>query len=193
MSVHERDAVRRHPRLQRAPRIALATAKPGRAAAVSVRCLQPDDYDTIAGLIDEWSRGRFLSAAMPRSFFEHFANTSLVVLQDEHIAGVLVGFQSQTDADVAYIHFLAIAPRSRRCGLGRLLYERFFSLVSPLGCTQVQAIAPPVNSGLIAFHRQLEFDVIDAGGFACGIAVCPDYAGRGQHRVLFRKNLGGHD
>ena len=77
----------------------------------------------------------------------------------------------------------------RRRGRGRLLYQRFFDLVAQLGCVEVQSIAPPVNSGLIAFHRQLDFDVIDAGGFACGIAVCPDYAVCGQHRWLVRKRL----
>lgn len=191
MSVQERDALRpvRSPARRRATPAPMLPAITRGPPVTSVRRLHSDDYDAITACVDAWSRGRFLSAALPRSFFQHFANTSLVLLEDGEIAGVLVGFQSQTHAATAYIHFVAIAPASRRRGHGRLLYQCFFDLVGQLGCTEVQSIAPPVNSGLIAFHRQLDFDVVDAGGFACGIAVCPDYAGRGQHRVLFRKRL----
>lgn len=191
MSVHPRDALRLARPVPRSHGMQLRAAMTiaGRTTTSSVRRLQADDYDAIAALIDDWSRGRFVGAALPRSFFEHFANTSLVLLEDGEIAGVLVGFRSQTDAASAYIHFVAIAPRCRRRGHGRLLYQYFFDLAARMGCSEVHAIAPPINSGLIAFHRQLDFDVVDAGGFACGIAVCPDYAGRGQHRVLFRKRL----
>jgi GNAT superfamily N-acetyltransferase len=191
MSAQERDTLRPMPSSvrRRAVQTAAITTIARRLSVTRVRRLRSEDYDAITRCVDTWSRGRFLRAALPRSFFQHFANTSLVLLEDGEIAGVLVGFQSQTHAATAYIHFVAIAPGSRRRGHGRLLYQRFFDLVAQLGCVEVQSIAPPFNSGLIAFHRQLDFDVVDAGGFACGIAVCPDYAGRGQHRVLFRKNL----
>lgn len=188
MSALVHDALRlRSPRLASRP----ATLSLATPALVRVRRLHAEDYPVVAARIDDWSRGRFVNAALPRSFFQHFANTSLVLLEGEDIAGVLVGFQSQTDPGTAYIHFVAIAPRSRRQGHGRVLYQHFFDLAGRLGCTEVQAIAPPVNSGLIAFHRQLDFEVVDAGGFTCGIAVCPDYAGPGQHRVLFRRRLAG--
>jgi len=188
MSALEHDALRLRPaRFPHRP----AAANLPHPGIVRVRRLQADDYPVVAARIDEWSRGRFVNASLPRSFFQHFANTSLVLLEGEDIAGVLVGFQSQTDPGTAYIHFVAIAPRSRRQGHGRVLYQHFFDLAGRLGCTEVQAIAPPVNSGLIAFHRQLDFEVVNAGGFACGIAVCPDYAGPGQHRVLFRRRIAG--
>ena len=58
-------------------------------------------------------------------------------------------------------------------------------LAAMRGCEEVQLIASPVNSSLIAFHRQLGFEVIDGGGFSCGIAVCPDFAGLG-HGATFR-------
>lgn len=172
----------------RAPRrVGPAAATP--PAQARVRALAAEDYVRVATLADAWSRGRFIGVALPRSFFQHFANTSLVMEQGGDIVGVLIGFQSQTEPAVAYVHYAAVSPRCRRQGLGRQLYERFFERVASLGCNEVQAIAPPVNSGLIAFHRQLAFDVVDAGGFACGIFVSLDYAGPGQHRVLFRKRL----
>lgn len=161
-----------------------------RPPVARVRRADPADYPDIARQVDAWSRGRFMAAALPRSFFDHFADTSLLLHHDGALAGVLVGFRSQTRPAVAYVHFVAIAPGSRRAGFGRLLYEDFFLLAAMLGCEEVQSIASPVNSSLIAFHRQLGFEVIDGGGFSCGIAVCPDFAGPGQPRVLFRRALG---
>lgn len=158
-------------------------------AGAGVRTARAEDYDRIAAGVDAWSRGRFVAAALPRSFFEHFADTSLVLFDGGRLAGVLVGFRSQARPGVAYVHFVAVAPGSRRQGHGRTLYSHFLALAKGLGCEEVHSIAPPVNSSLIAFHRQLGFEVVDGGGFCCGIAVFPDYAGPGQHRVLFRKRL----
>jgi len=155
-----------------------------------VRRARGSDYPEIAAQVDAWSRGRFMAAALPRSFFEHFADTSLLLHQGDRLVGVLVGFRSQTRPAVAYVHFLAVAPGERRGGFGRQLYEAFFELAATLGCGEIQSIASPVNSSLIAFHRQLGFGVVDGGGFSCGIAVCPDFAGLGQPRVLFRRALG---
>lgn len=158
--------------------------------ATQVRMARAEDYANIADRVDAWSRGRFVGVALPRSFFQHFADTSLLLFEAGELAGVLVGFRSQAQPRVGYVHFLAIAPGSRRQGNGRVLYEAFCRRAQELGCAEVQAIAPPVNSSLIAFHRQLGFEVVDGGGFNCGIAVFRDYAGPGQHRVLFRKALG---
>lgn len=176
------------------PSAAASHPSPGCAAAESaapiwIRGLRPDDYAAAAGEIDAWMRGRFAGAALSRSFFRHFADTSLLLLAGSRTAGVLVGFVSPREPQVACVHYLAIDPRQRRRGHGRALYDRYFALASGRGCTEVHAVVPPMNSGLIAFHRQLDFEVADADGFACGIAVCRDYAGPGQHRVLFRKTL----
>jgi ribosomal protein S18 acetylase RimI-like enzyme len=154
-----------------------------------VRLAHADDYPRVAATVDAWSRGRFAGVALPQSFFAHFADTSLLLFEGSDLAGVLVGFRSQAQPRIAYVHFVAVAPGRRRQGLGRALYLRFFERARALGCTEVQSIAPPVNSSLIAFHRQLGFQVVDGGGFSCGIAVCPDYAGPGQHRVLFEREL----
>jgi GNAT superfamily N-acetyltransferase len=156
-----------------------------------IRAARADDYAAMAAQVDAWSRGRFVGVALPLSFFEHFADTSLLLFEGPVLAGVLVGFRSQARPEVAYVHFVAVAPGRRRQGLGQALYARFCDRAREQGCREVHSIAPPVNSSLIAFHRQLGFQVVDGGGFHCGIAVFPDYAGPGQHRVLFRKRLEG--
>jgi GNAT superfamily N-acetyltransferase len=179
-------------RAGRAGRAGVARLRAAPAPGWRIRTAHADDYPLVAVRVDAWSRGRFAGVALPRSFFVHFADTSLLAFEDGELAGVLVGFRSQAQPQVAYAHFVAIAPGSRRQGLGRALYQRFFERARALGCLEVHSIAPPVNSSLIAFHRQLGFQVVDGGGFCCGIAVFPDYAGPGQHRVLFRKVLAAH-
>lgn len=176
-------------RVGRASTAGTAGLRAAPAPATSIRTAHADDYPRVAAAVDGWSRGRFAGVALPLSFFAHFADTSLLSFEGAALAGVLVGFRSQAQPHIAYVHFVAIAPGRRRQGLGRALYQRFFDRARALGCTEVQSIAPPVNSSLIAFHRQLGFQVVDGGGFSCGIAVCPDYAGPGQHRVLFRREL----
>ena len=163
--------------------------RPAPPPAMAVRRARADDYAEVAAQLDRWSRGRFVGAALPFSFFQHFADTSLLLTEAGRVAGVLVGFRSQVQPAMAYVHYVAIAPASRRQGQGRRLYEAFFTRARELGCDEVQTVVPPVNSSLIAFHRQLGFDVVDGGGFHCGIAVVPNFAGPGQHRVLFRKRL----
>lgn len=176
-------------RAGRAGTAGVARLRAAPAPIPRIRTAHADDYPQVAARVDAWSRGRFAGAALPQSFFAHFADTSLLAFEGGELAGVLVGFRSQAQPRVAYVHFVAIAPGRRRQGLGRALYQRFFDRARALGCAEVQSIAPPVNSSLIAFHRQLGFQVVDGGGFSCGIAVCPDYAGPGQHRVLFRREL----
>lgn len=80
---------------------------------VSVRRMQPDDYPMVAERVDAWSGGRFLGVALPRSFLQHFADTSLL-LEDTQPVGVLVGFRSQTSAEIAYIHYVSISRARRR-------------------------------------------------------------------------------
>jgi N-acetylglutamate synthase-like GNAT family acetyltransferase len=166
-------------------------AAPARAAAATVklRLACAADYPLVAAQVDAWSRGRFVAAALPQSFFEHFADTSLLLLEAGQLAGVLVGFRSQARPQVACVHFVAVAPGRRGQGHGRALVAHFLERAQSLGCEEVHSLASPLHSSLIAFHRQLGFEVVDGGRFHCGIAVFADYAGPGQHRVLFRKRL----
>ena len=88
-----------------------------RAAPVSAagrnRGARAEDYPLVAARVDAWSRGRFVGAALPHSFFAHFAGTSLLLFDGTELAGVLVGFRSQAQPRIAYVHFVAIAPGRR--------------------------------------------------------------------------------
>jgi len=154
-----------------------------------VRPLESADYDLIAPVVDDWWGGRPVRALVPRLFFEHFSSTSFVIADDTGVCAFLIGFRSQSQPHVAYIHFVGVAPSSRGMGLGRSLYQAFFDRVLALGCTEVACITSPVNTGSIAFHQRMGFSLVRTGAEQDGIPVCLNHAGEGQHRVLFHKAL----
>ncbi|MFI7097745.1 GNAT family N-acetyltransferase [Streptomyces sp. NPDC050161] len=168
-----------------------------RAAAdtgVRIRQAREDDYPALVGAVQEWwgdsrtpAEARELSLLLPRLFLQHFAGTSWVAEPARGgVAGFLVGFHSADHADEAYIHFVGVRPELRGTGLARRLYEGFFAQASAAGREVVRAITSPANTGSIAFHRAMGFEVEGAAS-GNGAAVRADYDGPGQDRVCFRK------
>ena len=146
---------------------------------VTIRHVQPSDYGRVIQHVNEWWGGREMAPMLPRLFFIHFEGTSFVAdREDGTLAGFLIGFLSQTDAETAYVHFVGVDPGKRGSGLGRELYERFFEAVAPRHV--VRAVTSPVNKQSIAFHRALGFDVE---------RVEQNYDGRGEPRALLVKRL----
>ena len=146
---------------------------------IDLRTARPDDYDAIIAVVDEWW-GRPIAGVLPRLFLDHFHATSLVAELDGELAGFLIGFHSPSAPEQAYIHFVGVAPATRGNGLARRLYEAFFAGAFRDGCTLVHAITSPVNTGSIAFHRAMGFDV--RGPLA-------NYDGPDVGRVLFERRL----
>ena len=143
-----------------------------------IRHAEPRDYAEVIGVVDEWWGGRSMAAMLPKLFFVHFHDTSFVAEEDGRIVGFLCGFRSQTFDDEAYIHFVGVDPSFRGSGVGRELYERFFTAVAPR--TVVRAVTSPVNERSVAFHTAMGFEIE---------RVDDDYDGRGEARVLLRKLL----
>lgn len=156
---------------------------------IALRSLDATDYYPITRVANDWWSGRPISSVLLRVFFEHFQRTSFVLEQDGAIAGFLIGFQSQTSRNQAYIHAVGVDPQQRGQGLGRRLYQHFFAVVSQLGCTEVLSITSPVNKGSIAFHTQMGFEILPGDAHIDGVAVTTNYDGHGGARVLFRCRL----
>jgi ribosomal protein S18 acetylase RimI-like enzyme len=149
--------------------------------AVTIRHAQPSDYGRVIGRVNTWWGGREMAPMLPKLFFLHFEGTSFVADDDDQqLAGFVIGFLSQTDRAGAYIHFVGVAPERRGEGLGRQLYERFFEAVRADGRTVVRCVTSPANSGSLAFHKALGFEVE---------RVAEDYDGPGEDRVVFVRQL----
>jgi ribosomal protein S18 acetylase RimI-like enzyme len=144
-----------------------------------------DHVDVLAGLDTWWDDGSPASrsnraALVPRLFFQHFTDTSLVVVDEDRLVGFLIGFLSQSKADEAYIHFVGIEPGYRGRGLGAELYERFFAITRQHRRHMVRAITSASNDGSQSFHRRMGFSVSDP---------ITNYDGRGGTHVLFAREL----
>lgn len=154
-----------------------------------LRHLEPNDYYPIIRVANEWWGGRPIVGILLRVFFEHFQPTSFVLEQDGVIQGFLIGFRSQTDPTQAYIHAVGTDPHHRGQGMGRQLYEHFFTAVSHMGCTEVLSITSAVNKGSIAFHTRMGFEILPGDAEIDGVAVTTNYDGRDGAHVLFRRRL----
>ena len=156
---------------------------------MNVRQLNESDHQPITSFVNDWWGGRQVAGLLPRLFFAHFQDTSFVVEEAGLIIAFLIGFVSQTDPTHAYIHFVGIHPDHRQRGLGRQLYHLFFKQVRARGCSSVRCITAPINTGSIAFHTHMGFQIEKSNGEADGIPCTKDYEGPGQHRVLLVKML----
>jgi ribosomal protein S18 acetylase RimI-like enzyme len=118
------------------------------SGAIALRPVEPGDYEYVVS-IDPWGGGRKMAALLPRLFFEHFGRTTTIAVDSEtrRIVGFVCGFVSQTDPDVAYIHFIGIDPERRGAGAGKALYEWFFSQAVTRGCRRVTCVTAPQNTG----------------------------------------------
>ncbi len=159
------------------------------AAGLSMRALRPSDHGAVIAVVDDWWGGRSMAGMLPRLFFEHFADTSFAAYRGAELAGFLVGFLSPSRPGEAYIHFVGVHPRERGQGLGRRLYEAFFGMTGARGCTVVRAVTAPVNTGSIAFHRRMGFEIEPGPAGPGGVPVAAGYDGPGQDRVRFTKHL----
>ena len=154
-----------------------------------IRKLTVADYERVTAVVDEWWGGRPMRSLLPRLFFEHFNPTSFAVGEANELQAFLIGFVSQSDQSIAYIHFVGVSPSSRTLGLGRTLYGHFFQVVQALGCNEVRCITSPVNTGSIEFHRRMGFVLLPGSGEVGGVPVMLDHDGEGQHRVQFQKMI----
>lgn len=96
---------------------------------------------------------------------------------------------SQSEEDVGYIHFAGVHPQFRKFGIGRVLYEEFYSVCKANNRSTVRSCTSPVNKLSISFHQKLGFEIEPGDGIIDGVSVTLDYLGKGHPKVLFKKVL----
>ncbi len=156
---------------------------------MNIRPISERDHTPIIAVVDQWWGGRQMAGLLLRLFFTHFQGTSFTIEEGGQIIAFLIGFVSQTDSRQAYIHFVGIHPDHRQHGLGKQLYELFFETVRARGCHSVRCITAPINSGSIAFHRRMGFQIEKSDREQDGVSFTADYDGPGHDRLLFVKTL----
>lgn len=154
-----------------------------------LRSVHESDYKVVISVVDEWWGGRHMADMLPKLFFRHFKDTSLIAEEDGELVGFLIGFISQSYVDEAYIHFVGIHPDYRKKGIGRKLYSAFFEKVAKKGCKAVHSVTSPVNKVSINFHTRMGFQIEKGDSIVDWIPVNIDYDGPGEDRVLFTRKI----
>lgn len=142
------------------------------------RKLTHGDFQQIVSVIDHWWGGPTSALAHPL-FFHELGEHAIVAEEGGSMVGFLLGFISNTESRVGYIHLVGIDPTFRRRGVGRTLYSEFSRAMTAAGVLKLKAITTPGNQGSIEFHR--------ANGWQ--VALVPDYAGPGRDRYVFTHTL----
>ncbi|WP_022663693.1 GNAT family N-acetyltransferase [Desulfospira joergensenii] len=154
-----------------------------------IRNTLPTDHQRVISVMPDWWDGRDLRSMLPKVFFVHFCSNSFVVEASDQLIGFLVGFMSQTDENVGYIHFAGVHPQFRKEGIGRKLYNQFFKQCELKNRTIIRACTSPVNKLSITFHQRMGF-IIEAGdGEIDGIPVTSNYLEINNPKVLFRREI----
>jgi ribosomal protein S18 acetylase RimI-like enzyme len=117
----------------------------------------PDLNDVLAEHDRFWG-GRDLRFLHQRVFVQEFGDTCLTVRgPGGQIDGYLIGFVAPRG--LGYIHAVAVRDQARGGGRGQALYRAFAAAVAAQGADRLKAITNVTNTGSVAFHRRLGFDV----------------------------------
>ncbi len=138
-----------------------------------------EDLFAVAGEQERFWGERGLSHLHHPLLIHQFGRTALVVRGDRGEVNAYL-FGLVTAEGVGYIHLVSVREGHRRGGLARALYEEFEDRASKLGARLLKSFTQPPNTGSIGFHTALGFTA----------AEVPGYAGAGQTRILFTKQLG---
>jgi len=153
---------------------------------VTIRNGQPFDHENIISVMPEWWNGRDLSSSVLKVFLIHFKNTTFIAEIGGQLVGFLIGFMSQSEKNVGYIHFAGVHPQIRKVGIGRLLYENFYSACKESNRSIVKSCTSPVNELSINFHQKMGFEIEQGGEIVNDVSVTLDYLGKGHPKVLFK-------
>jgi GNAT superfamily N-acetyltransferase len=156
---------------------------------INIRQGRPSDHENVVSVMPDWWGGRDLSSSVLKVFFIHFRNTTYVAEINNDLAGFLVGFLSQSEENVGYIHFIGVHPNYRKGGIGRLLYEKFYDVCMTSSRSVVKSCTSPINKLSIDFHLHMGFIIEPGDGTVDGMTVTMDFLRKDDPKVLFRKEL----
>ncbi|CAM1354622.1 MULTISPECIES: GNAT family N-acetyltransferase [Tenacibaculum] len=151
--------------------------------------ISPEDYNFIINELNNWWGGRKMTDMLPRLFFKYFTNTSFIVKDQNQILGFIIGFISQDNPKLGYVHFIGVNPEFRKLNLGKKLYAHFFKEAKCLKLKEIECVTSIKNKLSINFHKSLGFSIQKGNKEIDGISYFENYDGINEHRVLFKYEL----
>ncbi|WP_455368285.1 GNAT family N-acetyltransferase [[Eubacterium] cellulosolvens] len=158
---------------------------------VRIRTVKEKDFLEIMNLASKCNPIPIERDSIYHLFTKYFSNTCFVAEMDDKIVGYILGFISQLEKNVAYIHNICVSPDLRRKKIGSNLYQIFFQSMKKEKCKKIFLIINPINKLSINYHKSLGFNVSNVGEeiFIEGIRASKDYNGPGKHMVVMCKSL----
>lgn len=125
------------------------------------------------------------------AFTRYFAGTCFVAEQESRMVGFLLGWLSQLDDTIAYIHNVCVIPEMRKKKIAKALYDTFIETVKAAGCSRVFLIVNPRNRISMNFHQVLGFKISEEGeGIEVeGTRAVKDYNGPEKHMAVMYKEI----
>jgi ribosomal protein S18 acetylase RimI-like enzyme len=125
---------------------------------ITIEPMTLTDMAAILAELDRFWGGRDVRFLHQKALVQEFGDTCLVARgPDGQIAGYLIGFPAPRG--LGYIHAVAVRDSARGTGCGQALYQAFATAVAVHGADRLKAITNVINTGSVAFHRRLGFDV----------------------------------
>jgi GNAT superfamily N-acetyltransferase len=121
-------------------------------------------------------------------YVHEFGDTSYVIKDNDRVAAYLFGFLVESRR-LAYSSLVAVRDSYKNQGLGERLYKAFAEYARARGCVVMRAVTVSGNVRSIAFHTRRLGMTMQGKGRQNGVPVVQDYAGIGEHRVVFEKAL----
>jgi len=112
---------------------------------VRIRNVREEDFLVIMGIAASCAPMPVERDSIYHDLTRYFANTCLIVEDEGNIVGFLLGWVSQVDSTIAYLHDVCVIPEMRRRKIATALYNRFFEVVSKMGCRKAYLIINPIN------------------------------------------------
>lgn len=158
---------------------------------VRIRTVKKEDFLEIMDLASKCDPIPVERDSIYHLFTKYFTNTCFVAEKDNKIVGYILGFFSQLEKNVAYIHNICISPDFRRKKIGSSLYQKFFENMKKEKCQKIFLIINPTNKLSISYHESLGFNVSKEGEeiYVEGVRASKNYNGPGKHMVVMCKSL----
>jgi GNAT superfamily N-acetyltransferase len=147
------------------------------------------DHLRLARLVDEWWGER--RPRLPRLWLRHFALLSWIAERsDGRPIGLGVGFISIDHVGLGIVHLVAVAPSSRRRGVGRAIADAIEHSLIRQGAERVEATVWPGNRVGVTFLEALGYTPSpDAPDRLYGVPATTDFDGEGEDRAVFVRRL----
>ena len=126
---------------------------------IKIRPYRESDEEAVAALWRE-----VFSAAPSWNHPETDIRRKLEVQRDMFLAALLDGELVGTalagyDGHRGWVYYLAVSPRHRRRGIGRLLMERVEKILTEVGCPKLNLQVRADNPQVVSFYRKLGYAI----------------------------------